>query len=132
MLTALCRAQRRYSVVKVEHAEMYEKGRPKPGGLNDLALGTMDRTERCTTDSGNKQVPALDPGRQPRPHPAPRPPPVARPAARRRPYRGTLSDMRPCGARQSDCWLGALRDDMQKPSCLVRPQLITHQCTAWL
>lgn len=36
---------------------MYERGRPKVGGLNDLALGTMDRQERCTTDSANAQVP---------------------------------------------------------------------------
>lgn len=46
---------RNYSVVKVEHADLYEKGRPKNGSLNDLALGTMDRTERCTTDSANAQ-----------------------------------------------------------------------------
>lgn len=38
---------------------MYERGRPKVGGLNDLALGTMDRQERCTTDSANAQVPAV-------------------------------------------------------------------------
>jgi DNA-directed RNA polymerase II subunit RPB1 len=49
--------QRRYSVVKVESSDMYERGRPKVGGLNDLALGTMDRQERCTTDSANAQVP---------------------------------------------------------------------------
>jgi hypothetical protein len=49
--------QRRYSVVKVESSDMYERGRPKAGGLNDLALGTMDRQERCTTDSANAQVP---------------------------------------------------------------------------
>ncbi len=52
----MCVVQRRYSVVKVETADMYERGRPKVGGLNDLALGTMDRQERCTTDSANAQV----------------------------------------------------------------------------
>lgn len=42
---------------------MYERGRPKVGGLNDLALGTMDRQERCTTDSANAQVPMQFPFR---------------------------------------------------------------------
>ena len=55
--TLLLSLQRRYSVVKVESSDMYERGRPKVGGLNDLALGTMDRQERCTTDSANAQVP---------------------------------------------------------------------------
>lgn len=57
-LLSLVPLQRRYSVVKVESSDMYERGRPKVGGLNDLALGTMDRQERCTTDSANAQVPS--------------------------------------------------------------------------
>lgn len=35
---------------KVEHAELYDKGRPKPGGLNDLRMGTTDRHLLCETD----------------------------------------------------------------------------------
>lgn len=56
MPNRLMSLQRRYSVVKVESSDMYERGRPKVGGLNDLALGTMDRQERCTTDSANAQA----------------------------------------------------------------------------
>ena len=96
---------------------MYDKGRPKPGGLNDLALGTMDRTERCTTDSGNAQVSALDPGCLPRPPSAPRSP---RPVS----CCGTFVHIHRSGARQSGCCLGALRADVEKPPCLLRLSFI--------
>lgn len=46
--------QKKYSVCKVEAAELYEKGRPKPGGLSDPRMGTMDKFGGvCTTDGCN-------------------------------------------------------------------------------
>lgn len=47
--------QRRYSVVKVEVSQTYEKGKPKPGGLSDLKLGTLDRNLKCETDGAGVQ-----------------------------------------------------------------------------
>ena len=46
-------AQRRYSVVGIETSETYEKGRPKPKGLSDPRLGTLDRSMKCLTDGAN-------------------------------------------------------------------------------
>uniref|UniRef100_A0A7S0YI02 DNA-directed RNA polymerase subunit n=1 Tax=Polytomella parva TaxID=51329 RepID=A0A7S0YI02_9CHLO len=43
----------KYSVVEVTESETYEKGRPKPCGLSDARLGTMDRDGICTTDYCN-------------------------------------------------------------------------------
>jgi DNA-directed RNA polymerase II subunit RPB1 len=42
-------------VAKIEVPELYEKGRPKLGGLSDPRLGTMDRTLKCTTDGMGQQ-----------------------------------------------------------------------------
>lgn len=49
--------QRKYSVCKVETADTYEKGLPKPGGLSDLRMGTLDRTPGvvCTTDGADSR-----------------------------------------------------------------------------
>ncbi len=47
--------QRRYSVVKVEVSQTYEKGKPKPGGLSDLKMGTLDRNLKCETDGAGVQ-----------------------------------------------------------------------------
>ena len=47
--------QRRYSVVKVEVSQTYEKGKPKSGGLSDLKMGTLDRTLKCETDGAGVQ-----------------------------------------------------------------------------
>ncbi|GAX77905.1 hypothetical protein CEUSTIGMA_g5347.t1 [Chlamydomonas eustigma] len=46
---------KKYSVAKIDSSDTYEKGRPKPGGLSDLRLGTMDRAGGlvCTTDGAN-------------------------------------------------------------------------------
>jgi hypothetical protein len=49
------RAQRKYSVAKIDTSTTYEKGRPKAGGLSDLRLGTMDRAFKCATDGANVQ-----------------------------------------------------------------------------
>lgn len=54
-LTFACTLQRRYSVVKVEVSQTYEKGKPKPGGLSDLKMGTLDRTLKCETDGAGVQ-----------------------------------------------------------------------------
>ena len=37
------------SVVAVEHAETYEAGRPKSGGLLDPRMGSVDRNQKCLT-----------------------------------------------------------------------------------
>jgi len=37
------------SVVQIEHAETMERGKPKPGGLSDPRLGTIDRKIKCET-----------------------------------------------------------------------------------
>ena len=42
-----------YSVVKVEHNDIYDKGFPKYGGLSDLRLGTTDRQYTCMTCNGD-------------------------------------------------------------------------------
>lgn len=47
--------QRKYSVLKVESADTYVAGKPKPGGLSDLRLGTMDRGVKCMTDGAGVQ-----------------------------------------------------------------------------
>ncbi|KAG1671615.1 hypothetical protein FOA52_006846 [Chlamydomonas sp. UWO 241] len=48
---------RKYSVAKIDSSDTYEKGRPKPGGLSDLRMGTMDRARAgglvCTTDGAD-------------------------------------------------------------------------------
>eukprot|EP00798_Chlamydomonas_sp_ICE-L_P031184 gene31184-6328_t len=46
---------RKYSVARIETSDTYEKGRPKPGGLSDLRMGTMDKQggALCTTDGSN-------------------------------------------------------------------------------
>ncbi|CAD6341703.1 unnamed protein product [Miscanthus lutarioriparius] len=40
---------RQMSVVQIEHAETMERGKPKPGGLSDPRLGTIDRKIKCDT-----------------------------------------------------------------------------------
>jgi DNA-directed RNA polymerase II subunit RPB1 len=42
-------------VAKIDSSDTYEKGKPKPGGLSDLRLGTMDKFGGlvCTTDGAN-------------------------------------------------------------------------------
>uniref|UniRef100_A0A0E0DM49 DNA-directed RNA polymerase subunit n=1 Tax=Oryza meridionalis TaxID=40149 RepID=A0A0E0DM49_9ORYZ len=40
---------RQMSVVHIEHAETMEKGKPKPGGLSDPRMGTIDRKIKCET-----------------------------------------------------------------------------------
>lgn len=40
---------RQMSVVQIEHAETMERGKPKPGGLSDPRLGTIDRKIKCET-----------------------------------------------------------------------------------
>ena len=47
--------QRRYSVAQITSGDSMDKGKPKVGGVNDLRLGTMDRTLNCLTD-GNTSV----------------------------------------------------------------------------
>ncbi|EEE68068.1 hypothetical protein OsJ_26081 [Oryza sativa Japonica Group] len=42
-------AKRQMSVVQIEHAETMERGKPKPGGLSDPRLGTIDRKIKCET-----------------------------------------------------------------------------------
>lgn len=36
-------------MVQIEHAETMERGKPKPGGLSDPLLGTIDRKIKCET-----------------------------------------------------------------------------------
>jgi len=40
------------SVALVEHPETYENGKPKPGGLLDPAMGTIDKHQKCQTCAG--------------------------------------------------------------------------------
>ncbi|KAL6659840.1 hypothetical protein ACP70R_002669 [Stipagrostis hirtigluma subsp. patula] len=40
---------RQMSVVQIEYAETMERGKPKPGGLSDPRLGTIDRKIKCET-----------------------------------------------------------------------------------
>ncbi|GBF88296.1 DNA-directed RNA polymerase II subunit 1 [Raphidocelis subcapitata] len=45
---------KKYSVCRVDSAEIYEKGKPKAGGLSDPRMGTMDKFGGiCTTDGAN-------------------------------------------------------------------------------
>ncbi|XP_028090302.1 uncharacterized protein LOC114290571 isoform X1 [Camellia sinensis] len=41
--------KRQMSVVQIEHSETMERGKPKPGGLSDPQLGTIDRKMKCET-----------------------------------------------------------------------------------
>lgn len=41
------------SVVQIEHSETTERGKPKPGGLSDPRLGTIDRKMKCETCTAN-------------------------------------------------------------------------------
>ncbi|TVU00263.1 hypothetical protein EJB05_54316 [Eragrostis curvula] len=40
---------RQMSVVQIEHAETMVKGKPRPGGLSDPRMGTIDRKIKCET-----------------------------------------------------------------------------------
>ncbi|GAB2282886.1 DNA-directed RNA polymerase II subunit rpb1 [Dionaea muscipula] len=44
---------RQMSVVQIEHSETTERGKPKPGGLSDPRLGTIDRKMKCDTCTAN-------------------------------------------------------------------------------
>ncbi|KAI3900610.1 hypothetical protein MKW92_014885 [Papaver armeniacum] len=44
---------RQMSVVQIEHSETTERGKPKPGGLSDTRLGTIDRKIKCETCTAN-------------------------------------------------------------------------------
>ncbi|WCJ32728.1 DNA-directed RNA polymerase II subunit RPB1 [Euphorbia peplus] len=44
---------RQMSVVAVEFSETTERGKPKPGGLSDTRLGTIDRKQKCETCTAN-------------------------------------------------------------------------------
>ncbi|KAF5946737.1 hypothetical protein HYC85_016965 [Camellia sinensis] len=44
---------RQMSVVQIEHSEMMERGKPKPGGLSDPRLGTIDQKIKCETCMAN-------------------------------------------------------------------------------
>ncbi|KAK9713060.1 hypothetical protein RND81_06G000500 [Saponaria officinalis] len=41
------------SVVQIEFSETTERGKPKPGGLSDMRLGTIDRKLKCETCTAN-------------------------------------------------------------------------------
>lgn len=41
------------SVVQIEHGETMMGGKPKPGGLSDPRLGTIDRKMKCETCTAN-------------------------------------------------------------------------------
>lgn len=45
--------QRQMSAVQIEHSETTERGKPKPGGLSDPRLGTIDRKLKCETCTAN-------------------------------------------------------------------------------
>lgn len=46
--------QKKYSVCHVESPELFEKQKPKAGGLSDPRMGTMDKFGGiCTTDGAN-------------------------------------------------------------------------------
>lgn len=45
--------QRQMSVIQIEHSETTERGKPKPGGLSDPRLGTIDRKMKCETCTAN-------------------------------------------------------------------------------
>lgn len=42
-------------MAKIDSPISYEGGKPKPGGLADPRLGTMDRAMKCTTDGASVQ-----------------------------------------------------------------------------
>ncbi|XP_022895267.1 DNA-directed RNA polymerase II subunit 1 [Olea europaea var. sylvestris] len=44
---------RQMSVVHIEHSETTERGKPKPAGLSDPRLGTIDRKMKCETCMAN-------------------------------------------------------------------------------
>ncbi|KDD74090.1 hypothetical protein H632_c1580p1, partial [Helicosporidium sp. ATCC 50920] len=44
---------RSYSVAEITTSQTYDRGAPKPGGLNDPRMGTMDRAVRCPTDGAS-------------------------------------------------------------------------------
>ncbi|XP_021908335.1 DNA-directed RNA polymerase II subunit 1 [Carica papaya] len=44
---------RQMSVVQIEHSETTERGKPKPAGLSDPRLGTIDRKLKCETCTAN-------------------------------------------------------------------------------
>ncbi|CAN6481632.1 unnamed protein product [Victoria cruziana] len=44
---------RQMSVVQIEHGETMDRGKPKPAGLSDPRLGTIDRKMKCETCSAN-------------------------------------------------------------------------------
>ncbi|CAK7355676.1 unnamed protein product [Dovyalis caffra] len=44
---------RQMSVIQIEHSETTERGKPKPGGLSDPRLGTIDRKMKCETCTAN-------------------------------------------------------------------------------
>ncbi|KAK9713058.1 hypothetical protein RND81_06G000500 [Saponaria officinalis] len=44
---------RQMSVVQIEFSETTERGKPKPGGLSDMRLGTIDRKLKCETCTAN-------------------------------------------------------------------------------
>ncbi|KAA8532028.1 hypothetical protein F0562_006830 [Nyssa sinensis] len=44
---------RQMSVVRIEHSETTERGKPKPCGLSDPRLGTIDRKMKCETCMAN-------------------------------------------------------------------------------
>ncbi|CAL5440986.1 unnamed protein product [Camellia sinensis] len=54
MVNDPCRdVKRQMSVVQIEHSETMERGKPKPGGLSDPRLGTIDRKMKCETCMAN-------------------------------------------------------------------------------
>jgi DNA-directed RNA polymerase II subunit RPB1 len=44
---------RQMSVIQIEHSETTERGKPKPAGLSDPHLGTIDRKTKCETCAAN-------------------------------------------------------------------------------
>lgn len=40
-------------MVQIEHGETTERGKPKPAGLSDPRLGTIDRKMKCETCTAN-------------------------------------------------------------------------------
>ena len=40
-------------MIKIESSETYDRGKPKPGGLSDPRLGTIDRQMKCETCAGS-------------------------------------------------------------------------------
>ena len=45
--------QRQMSVIEVEFGQTTERGKPKPNGLRDPRLGTIDRKMKCDTCTAN-------------------------------------------------------------------------------